>query len=151
MTAIKRPANEVPSSGVTVREALPQEAPSIGGMLGRAFFNDPVMRWAMPDDGRRRRILPGFFELFVRTIQRYGETYVAGDGVGAALWVPPGQPATTPSRSVGRWSKSSGSTRQVSLRSWRYWTSVTRTGPSSTCSSRASSPSSRPAASARRC
>jgi hypothetical protein len=43
MTAIKRPANEVPSS-VTVREALPHEAPSIGGMLGRAFFNDPAMR-----------------------------------------------------------------------------------------------------------
>jgi hypothetical protein len=31
------------------------------------------MRWAIPDDDRRRRALPAFFELFTTTVQRHDE------------------------------------------------------------------------------
>jgi ribosomal protein S18 acetylase RimI-like enzyme len=73
----------------TVRKATAAQATKIGDTLTRAFFDDPIMRWAMPDDDRRRRALPPFFELFATTIQRHDEVYLAGDGIGAALWVPP--------------------------------------------------------------
>ena len=93
LTASRQPATEVAAGGIAIHRARPHEAPGIAAALARAFFDDPVMRWAIPDDGRRRRILPDFFELFARTIQPYGETLVAGDAVGAALWVPPGRQA----------------------------------------------------------
>jgi|Tabmets5t2r1_1033131.scaffolds.fasta_scaffold10291_2 GNAT superfamily N-acetyltransferase len=92
-TAVEQPATEVAADGIAIHRARQHEAPGIAAALGQAFFDDPVMRWAIPDDGRRRRLLPDFFELFARTIQPYGETLVAGDAVGAALWVPPGRQA----------------------------------------------------------
>ena len=62
----------------------------IAATLARAFFDDPVFRWASPDDDRRRELLPAFFALVAETLQRYDEIHVAGLGAGAALWVPPG-------------------------------------------------------------
>lgn len=59
--------------------------------LSGAFFNDPVFRWIYPDDERRRAVLPGFFEVFTRAIGRHGASHEIGDGMGAALWVPPGE------------------------------------------------------------
>jgi ribosomal protein S18 acetylase RimI-like enzyme len=69
------------------RKAAPADVPRIGRTFARAFFDDPIMRWMLPDDGRRRDKLPGFFALFAATIQRHGEAYLAG--AGAALWLPP--------------------------------------------------------------
>ena len=34
--------------------------------LAAAFYEDPVFRWAFPDDERRRKALPAMFSLFVR-------------------------------------------------------------------------------------
>jgi GNAT superfamily N-acetyltransferase len=93
LTASRQPATEVAGGGIAIHRARPHEAPGIAATLERSFFDDPVMRWAIPDDGRRRRVLPDFFELSARTIQPYGESLVAGDAVGAALWVPPGRQA----------------------------------------------------------
>jgi ribosomal protein S18 acetylase RimI-like enzyme len=64
------------------------EVPRIAATLARAFFDDPVFRWAAPDDDRRRELLPAFFALVAETLARYDEIHVAGPG--AALWVPPG-------------------------------------------------------------
>ena len=74
-----------------IRKAAPQDVPAIGRVLSRAFQDDPTMRWTIPDDTRRRRILPGLFGFLAAALQRHEETYVAGDGIGAALWVPPGK------------------------------------------------------------
>jgi ribosomal protein S18 acetylase RimI-like enzyme len=77
-------------AGVDVRKASIPHTSALAAVLGRAFFDEPLTRWAMPDDDRRRQVMPEFFKLFVRTVQRYNTTYMAGDAVGAALWVPPG-------------------------------------------------------------
>jgi GNAT superfamily N-acetyltransferase len=80
---------------IEVRKALPEQTSALGAVLGRAFFNEPLMAWAMPDGDRRNQLLPSFFQLFVRTMDRYNENYVAGDALGAALWAPPGNPVVS--------------------------------------------------------
>lgn len=61
-------------------------------VLARAFHDDPAWTWLIPDDERRRRLLPWLF--------RVGFEVTAADvwtttGVvrGAARWLPPGRPA----------------------------------------------------------
>ncbi len=60
-----------------VRKATPDEAPIIAAALARAFIDDPVFRWAYPDDERRREVLPPFFSLWTETFQPYDEIYTA--------------------------------------------------------------------------
>lgn len=76
-----------------IRKAGARDVPRIGQVLARAFFDDPVFRWALPDDDRRAEALPAVFALFAAMLQGHDETYVAGDAAGAALWVPPGRQA----------------------------------------------------------
>ncbi|HKP18424.1 MAG TPA: GNAT family N-acetyltransferase [Gaiellaceae bacterium] len=73
-----------------VRRAVAADADTLTTVLARAFFDDPVMRWAIPSDDRRREIDGPLFELFVRAYLPLGETYSAASGGGAALWAPPG-------------------------------------------------------------
>lgn len=65
-------------------------------MLGRAFHDDPVMTWMLPDDAARARGLGRMFATMTRHhFLRGGGVEVAtsgGAGVGAAaLWDPPGR------------------------------------------------------------
>ena len=62
--------------------------------LSRAFYDDPVFRWIYPDDERRGAVLPGLFDVFTRAIGRHGASLETSDGLGAALWVPPGEELT---------------------------------------------------------
>jgi ribosomal protein S18 acetylase RimI-like enzyme len=78
------------TSPTDIRRASPSDVPRIAATLSRAFFDDPVFRWAAPDDDRRRELLPAFFAQIAETLQRYDEIHLAGLGAGAALWVPPG-------------------------------------------------------------
>ena len=64
-------------------------------MLGRAFHEDPVIRWLQPDPERRTAALPGLFGALAR------HHFLPGRGVevavtdeehgGVALWDPPGR------------------------------------------------------------
>jgi ribosomal protein S18 acetylase RimI-like enzyme len=74
----------------TVRKALPAELPAVSGVLSRAFHDDPVSQWAIPDPDRRRQSLPRFFELIATALRPHDELYLAPDTVGAAMWAPPG-------------------------------------------------------------
>lgn len=69
--------------------------PALSKTLGRAFFDDPVMRWMLPDDDERRRKLRRLFSALTRHhhLSRGGvEVAPDGPGIGgAALWDPPGQ------------------------------------------------------------
>jgi ribosomal protein S18 acetylase RimI-like enzyme len=78
----------------TIRKAATGEEPALSAALARAFFGDPVFRWALPDDERRSRQLPPFFSLFVETLFRYHEIYTDEDLSSAALWVPPEEKPT---------------------------------------------------------
>ncbi len=62
--------------------------------MSRAFHNDPAWTYLIPDEVRRLRLLPSFFNIGLRYSQRYGELYTTGACEGAACWLPPGN--TTP-------------------------------------------------------
>jgi ribosomal protein S18 acetylase RimI-like enzyme len=92
-----RPTNDddvaVTQDGVTTvfRRAGRADVPAISRSLSRAFFTDPVASWLLPDVSRRHAILERFFQLALDKIHlRHQEVYVAGEGVAAAMWDPPG-------------------------------------------------------------
>ena len=82
-------------NSVAARPATRADVPSLSVALGRAFFDDPVMRWMLPDADLRRRKLHRLFAAMTRYhhLSRGGvEVAPDGDGIGgAALWDPPGQ------------------------------------------------------------
>ena len=68
--------------------------------LTLAFVDDdPLLRWWIADDVRRHEIVPSFFSTLVEAF-RPAEQVWSLDGVGAALWVPPGLPKPTEEEST---------------------------------------------------
>ncbi len=61
-------------------------------VLARAFHDDPAWRWLIPDDDRRRRLLPWLFRVGFEVTAADVWTTV-GLVRGAARWLPPGRPA----------------------------------------------------------
>jgi ribosomal protein S18 acetylase RimI-like enzyme len=84
--------SEVASELVRVSRADVRRA---GAVLARAFQDDPLMVWAIPDADERRRILPWLIGLNVGYGCRYGEVYATLGYEGIAIWLPPGQSAFT--------------------------------------------------------
>jgi ribosomal protein S18 acetylase RimI-like enzyme len=61
-------------------------------VLARAFQDDPAWAWLIPDEERRRHLLPWLFRVgFDVTAAEVWAT--AGPVRGAARWLPPGRPA----------------------------------------------------------
>jgi ribosomal protein S18 acetylase RimI-like enzyme len=83
---------------VTVRRATAADVTGLAEVLARAFVDDPVFVFAIPDADRRRALLPRYFELVTAGfLDSYDETWTAADGAAVALWAPPGDwsaPAT---------------------------------------------------------
>jgi ribosomal protein S18 acetylase RimI-like enzyme len=75
---------------ITVSRAKATEVSTINRVLARAFQEDPIFRWIVPDGRARQRVLPEVFGAFAEVYVDHGETYVADGETGAALWVPPG-------------------------------------------------------------
>jgi GNAT superfamily N-acetyltransferase len=80
---------------VDVRPAVKSDAGALARILARAFQDDPVMTWMLPDGRRRARALPRLFGAMIRHHFLAGggtEAAERGDAVGAAaLWDPPGR------------------------------------------------------------
>ncbi len=74
----------------SVCKATGGDVPEVAETLSMAFFDDPIFSWWVPDDGRRKEILPAFFGLTAEAYLPGEEIYRDGDGVAAAVWVPPG-------------------------------------------------------------
>ena len=80
---------------INARPAQKADISELSHVLGRAFYDDPVSMWIMPDDGTRAAHLRKFFA----TVTRHhhlggGGVEVASDvsTIGAAaLWDPPGR------------------------------------------------------------
>ncbi|HXY66416.1 MAG TPA: GNAT family N-acetyltransferase [Mycobacterium sp.] len=80
---------------IHARPALKTDISELSHVLGRAFYDDPVSEWIMPDDRTRAANLRRFFA----TVTRHH--HLAGGGVevasdrstigAAALWDPPGR------------------------------------------------------------
>jgi ribosomal protein S18 acetylase RimI-like enzyme len=82
---------------IAVRNARKSDVRALSATLGRAFYEDPIMKWMLPDDRLRAKGLPHMFAILAR--RQYlalGGVEVATNGseIGAAtLWgPPPGQP-----------------------------------------------------------
>lgn len=82
-------------SSVVARPATRSDVPALSRTLGRAFYDDPVMAWMLPDADQRRRKLHKLFASLTRHHHlARGGVEVAPDGTSgigaAALWDPPG-------------------------------------------------------------
>jgi GNAT superfamily N-acetyltransferase len=74
---------------IGIRRAEASDGTEVSAILADAFFDDPVITWAFPDDDRRRQVLPGLFSIFVDDFLPADEVRVAEGRLGAALWMPP--------------------------------------------------------------
>jgi GNAT superfamily N-acetyltransferase len=84
---------EVAGTEMTRRAGI-DDLPDLSVLLARAFTDNEVVRWMIPDDRLRRRILPRMYAVLLRKdYLRYGVVDVAHRGgrlAGAAIWYPPG-------------------------------------------------------------
>lgn len=82
-------------AAVDVRTARKPDVKQLGAVLGRAFYDDPVMKWMLPDDARRAKGLPKLFAAITRhhSLARGVPEVASRDGeIGAAaLWDGPGR------------------------------------------------------------
>lgn len=77
--------------GHEIRKAGPDRVADMARTLARAFQDDPVIAWLVPDDARRRVAMERAYAFFLRRIWlRHEETYVVGGAAGVCIWVPPG-------------------------------------------------------------
>lgn len=66
------------------------QIPAASATLARAFHDDPLMIYAIPDAAERVRLLPDMYARMIRFGTLAGEVYVtAGALDGVALWLPP--------------------------------------------------------------
>jgi ribosomal protein S18 acetylase RimI-like enzyme len=74
-----------------VRRASAGEHPRLAGVLARAFYDDPVLRWFFRDDSTRMsRLERAFGFLGAKVWFPQDLTYTTESLVGGAIWVPPG-------------------------------------------------------------
>ena len=75
---------------IDVHPATLSELPHVITALSRAFFEDRIWRWLVPDDSQRPESTRAFYSVFAEACWPHGAVYLAGSGVGASLWLPPG-------------------------------------------------------------
>ncbi len=78
------------TASMTSVRATAADLPTLSHTLARAFHDDPVLSWVVPDPELRRARLPAVFETFGEIYLTHRETHLAGDGAAAALWAPAG-------------------------------------------------------------
>jgi GNAT superfamily N-acetyltransferase len=72
-----------------VRKATRSDASALAEMLGRAFFEDPVIEWVFRDESRRLARARRYFAGRLRVLLPQDECYTTPDLAGAALWARP--------------------------------------------------------------
>ncbi len=87
----------------TIRPAELADVDAIARAHARAFFDDPLQVWALPDAGTRQNLLEQMFTLLLRVVcVPRGTTWTDAERVSAALWVPPGSWGATLTPEQGR-------------------------------------------------
>lgn len=59
-------------------------------VLTLAFSGDPMARWSLPDPLKYLEVFPSVVKAFGGNAFASGTAYLADDGTGSALWLPPG-------------------------------------------------------------
>ncbi len=84
------------SSIADIRRLEAPQVEAAGKMLGRAFFDNPMALFLLPDAATRARPLTWMFDRTTRYGLLFGEVYTTADSVdGAAIWLPPDSPPMT--------------------------------------------------------
>lgn len=84
-------AESATAAAHAIHRARPGEVDALARTLARAFYEDPVVSWLLPDDSRRLLASERGFRTFLRRLWlRHEETYVAQDASGVCVWEPPG-------------------------------------------------------------
>ena len=67
--------------------------------LSRAFLQDPLQRYVLPDESERLRLSPHHFRPVLNYGLKFGEVFTtSGVPQGAAVWLPPGETNVTEER-----------------------------------------------------
>ena len=69
-----------------------------GGLLGKAFMDDPLLTYVIPDARRRITRGPWFVRASLSYGIRYGEAHAPPGREGVAFFLPPNQTTLTPAR-----------------------------------------------------
>src|SRR3989442_253685 len=79
---------------VTVRRGTADDIPQLAGLLARAFYDNPIERWLLPDDDRPMAALAKFQTMRLHVFDLpIGEVWTTADLSACAKWVPPGGPS----------------------------------------------------------
>jgi GNAT superfamily N-acetyltransferase len=79
-----------PDPTPNLRKATVGDVPRLAHALARAFYDDPVFKWLVPNDAERiRRSARGFAFYLCKVYLPHEECYMTADGTGGAMWVPP--------------------------------------------------------------
>ena len=79
-------------SSVVVRKATDADVTALSHTLARAFHDDPVISWMIPDDEKRLRRGPfGFGTWLQKIYMPKAEVYTDEARAVGALWAPPGK------------------------------------------------------------
>jgi ribosomal protein S18 acetylase RimI-like enzyme len=81
-----RPAN---GTRAAIQRLDDRHRTAAGATLGAAFFDDPMVRFIVPDESRRRRAGPWYLGMVVRYGLCWGEVWGTGDASAVAVWLPP--------------------------------------------------------------
>jgi ribosomal protein S18 acetylase RimI-like enzyme len=73
-----------------------EQRSQVAETLGRAFFDDPLFEYLLPDEARRLAPLTWFMGAASRYGQVYGEVYTTDHSDCGAIWLPPGKTTMTP-------------------------------------------------------
>lgn len=76
----------------TIRRATEADLAAVSRTYGRAFADDPVVRWLIPDDDEYETIQDPFFAVLARRWLFHGTLWCTDDAVAVAGWNPPGRP-----------------------------------------------------------
>lgn len=76
----------------TIRRATDADLAAVSRAYGRAFADDPVVRWLVPDDAEYAAIQDRFFGALARRWLFHGTLWCTDDTVAVAGWNPPGRP-----------------------------------------------------------
>jgi GNAT superfamily N-acetyltransferase len=74
---------------VEVVQSTPDRAGALAPVFGRAFVDDPMMRWSLGVDGDLESRLRRCFTCFLEQVLEFGVVWEVRAGSGAAVWVPP--------------------------------------------------------------
>jgi GNAT superfamily N-acetyltransferase len=74
---------------IEVGQAAPDRLAALAPVCGRAFVNEPMMRWPMGEHGDVADRFTRCFAYFLAEVLGLGFVWETGDANGVAVWVPP--------------------------------------------------------------